>query len=650
MSLGIPTTWIGRTFESAQQLDLEVPDTVVRNRYTIDDILPLDSQSNSLIGLNTLRQNIAYNSINGSGTSIVVIDSGADLNHVAFGPDLNNDGVSDRIVYSYDFSGNNDADANDFTGHGTHVAGIAAGSFNTIGVAGGANLIILKVFPDSSDSAQNSDINEALQWVAQNAATYNIVAVNLSLGNGSNNASVTTSPFASAMQAVKNQGVAVLAAAGDSYGNHQTPGVTVPASDAAAWAIGAVYDRSYSAAFTTYGGNAVDYSSGADRLTAFTQRSSAMMDLVAPGAYVLSTDLNNGFSDRAGTSMAAPFVTGLVALAQDLSQEMTSRGGNAGQKIGVDRLLEIIRERAVNVFDGDENGNGIADLPGEENDNVVNTQTIYKRIDVPGTIQGVLAQWGTGTGNADALFGWLEADQLSGGAGNDTIWANSGRDTVFGGDGTDTLLGEAGDDSLWGGDAADVLYGWLDNDTLLGDAGADTLFGEQNNDVLFGWLGSDVLWGGDGSDALWGEQDADTLLGETGDDTLQGGDGGDLLYGWIGADVLWGGTGADSMLGEQDNDTLIGGLGRDTMTGGAGADRFYNANFEITAGEVDLITDFETADRYFFQSGAQIQYFNFSAAGYGTGAGIHVQVAGGVYILDVLGATAAQLQAQTVFF
>jgi Ca2+-binding RTX toxin-like protein len=650
MPVSLPTTWIGRTFAGAQQLDLEVPDTIVRNRYTLDDILPLDSQSSNLIGLTTLRQNFAFNSINGAGTSIVVIDSGADLNHIAFGPDLNNDGVSDRIVYSYDFTGNNDADASDFSGHGTHVAGIAAGSFNTVGVAGGANVIILKVFPDAGGAAQNADINEALQWVAQNAAAYNIVAVNLSLGNGSNNAAVTTSPFSAAMQAVKNEGVAVVAAAGNSYGSYQTQGVTIPASDAAAWAIGAVYDASYGSTPTTFNGNATDFSSGADRLTAFTQRSATMTDLLAPGAYVLSADLNNAFSDRAGTSMAAPFVTGLVALAQDLSLEMTTRAGIAGQRIGVDRLLEIMRERAVSVFDGDENGNGISDLPGEENDNVVNTQAFYKRIDVPGTMQGVLDQWGTGTANSDALFGWVEADQLSGAAGDDTIWANAGHDTVFGGDGADTLLGEAGNDSVWGGNGADVIYGWLDNDTLLGDAGSDTLFGEQNNDLLFGWLGSDVLWGGDGADALWGEQDADMLLGEAGNDTLQGGEGADTLYGWIGEDVLWGGTGADSLLGEQGNDTLIGGLGRDTMTGGAGADRFYNANFEIAAGEIDLITDYEAADRYFFQSGAQIQYFSFNAAGYGVGAGIHVQVAGGVYILDVLGATTAQLQAQTQFF
>ncbi len=69
----------------------------------------------------------------------------------------------------------------------------------------------------------------------------------------------------------------------------------------------------------------------------------------------------------------------------------------------------------------------------------------------------------------------------------------------------------------------------------------------------------------------------------------------------------------------------------------------------MAAGEVDLITDYDAADRYLFQAGAVLNYVSFNAPGY-AGAGIHVQVAGGVFILDVLGATVSQLQAQTQFF
>jgi Ca2+-binding RTX toxin-like protein len=264
-----------------------------------------------------------------------------------------------------------------------------------------------------------------------------------------------------------------------------------------------------------------------------------------------------------------------------------------------------------------------------------------------------------GAAGSDLIFGQGDNDLLFGFLGSDTLWGGDGADTIYGEQDNDLLLGEAGNDLLWGGDGLDALYGWEGADTLLGEAGNDTLFGEQANDLLYGWTGADVLWGGAGNDVLWGEQDNDTLLGEDGDDVLLGDAGADLLYGWNGADilygwtgddVLWGEAGNDLMLGEDGNDTFIGGLGRDTMTGAAGADRFFNAFPEIAAGEVDRITAFDAADRYLFQTGAQIRYFDFNAPGYGAGAGIHVQVAGGVYILDVFGATAAELQAQTLFF
>ncbi len=149
---------------------------------------------------------------------------------------------------------------------------------------------------------------------------------------------------------------------------------------------------------------------------------------------------------------------------------------------------------------------------------------------------------------------------------------------------------------------------------------------------------------------MGGLADNDFIIGGMGLDTMYGDEGDDFLGGLEDADVIFGGIGADIIFGDDGDDVIVGGLGRDTMSGGAGADRFFNAGFEIAAGEVDLITSYDASDRYLFQTGAQLQYFNFNAPGYGVGAGIHVQTAGGVYILDVLGATAAQLQAQTQFF
>jgi hypothetical protein len=97
--------------------------------------------------------------IDGTGFSTVIIDTGIDLDHPFFGADNNNDGVSDRIVFHFDFADgdnnlaipgqnggqdlvNTEADS----GHGSNVASIAASGDAIIpGVARNANIIALKV-------------------------------------------------------------------------------------------------------------------------------------------------------------------------------------------------------------------------------------------------------------------------------------------------------------------------------------------------------------------------------------------------------------------------------------------------------------------------------------------------------------------------
>src|SRR5262249_159032 len=84
----------------------------------------LSQADSSLIGLDQFRSDSRFNWINGRGLSVAVIDTGIDLNHPFFGPDNDHNGIADRIVYSYDFSGLNDPDASDTDGHGSNVASI----------------------------------------------------------------------------------------------------------------------------------------------------------------------------------------------------------------------------------------------------------------------------------------------------------------------------------------------------------------------------------------------------------------------------------------------------------------------------------------------------------------------------------------------
>ncbi|MEO0360091.1 MAG: calcium-binding protein, partial [Pseudomonadota bacterium] len=166
----------------------------------------------------------------------------------------------------------------------------------------------------------------------------------------------------------------------------------------------------------------------------------------------------------------------------------------------------------------------------------------------------------------ETIDGGLDADLLTGTAGDDTIRGFAERDTLFGGD---------GDDALRGG---------IDNDRLRGDAGDDEARGQGGADRLFGQLGDDTLIGGLGEDTLKGAADDDRLVG-----------GG-------AADRLFGGIGDDRLNGSAGEDRLIGGAGDDFLTGGTGADRFI---FRTNVGD-DVIADFENGvDLVRIQSGAE---------------------------------------------
>ncbi len=203
-----------------------------------DVITPFAQADSSLVRVDQMRADVRFNFLNGSGLSVVVIDTGIDLNHGFFGGDANRDGISDRIVYNYDYY-YGDSNASDFNGHGSNVASIIGSSDPTYtGMAPGVNIIALKVFPDGSGSAFTSDIQAALNWVVANRAAYNVVSVNMSLGTTTFNNSPGTTSYSTQMASLVSAGTAVVVASGNSYTGSQ--GVASPSSDPNAWSIGAV--------------------------------------------------------------------------------------------------------------------------------------------------------------------------------------------------------------------------------------------------------------------------------------------------------------------------------------------------------------------------------------------------------------------------
>ena len=177
----------------------------------------MTAESTIQINLDDMRADPRFSQLDGRGTVVVVIDTGADLDHPFFGPDADGNGIADRIVYQYDFVGANDADASDSNGHGSNVASIVGSQDATYaGMAPGADLIVLRAF--SGNSALPSDVKEALAWVASNGAALNIVSVNLSFGTPlSNYNTERDSTYATEAANIAAQGIAIVAAAGNDF-------------------------------------------------------------------------------------------------------------------------------------------------------------------------------------------------------------------------------------------------------------------------------------------------------------------------------------------------------------------------------------------------------------------------------------------------
>ncbi len=334
---------------------------------------PADAQSNALVNLNSFRADSRFTGVDGSGYSVAVLDTGIDLDHRFFGPDADANGVADRIVYQYDFA-NGDGDASDKNGHGSNVAGIAAGQDAVHGgMAPGADVIALKVFTDAG-AGNFSYIERALQWVVANASTYKIASVNMSLSDAQNHATAgSLYGLGDELAALASLGVVVVSAAGNDYytfGSAQ--GVAYPASDPNSLAVSAVWDANHGS--VSWASGAIDNTSAADRVVSFSQRSTQQTDIFAPGAFITGPNATGGTASYGGTSQAAPHIAGIAALAQQLASEYL------GRWLGVSEFRELLRSSAVTIVDGD-----------DENDNVTNTGASFGRVDVQALADAIYA-------------------------------------------------------------------------------------------------------------------------------------------------------------------------------------------------------------------------------------------------------------------
>ncbi|MBW7883282.1 MAG: S8 family serine peptidase [Caldilineaceae bacterium] len=326
--------------------------------------VPDTANSVPLLGAPLLWEGYGAAGVRGEGVRIAVIDTGVDYLHVDFGgPGVgyaqNDPAVADdvpgfpgvKVVGGFDFAGDDynadayspgfqpiprpDADPMDCYGHGTHVAGIAAGFGVTQdaatywgpydatidlsalrigpGVAPYAQIYALKIF-GCTGSSDLTDL--AIEWAVDpnqdGDFSDRVDIINLSLGSPYGSSYDTT--VVAANNAAR-AGVVVVASAGNSRDNFFIVGSP------------SVAERALSVAATQY---QTAQDTGAtepgDRITSFTsrgpRRGDALLkpDLAAPGYQIVSAGSGTGSGARtlSGTSMSAPHVAGAMALLRQL--------------------------------------------------------------------------------------------------------------------------------------------------------------------------------------------------------------------------------------------------------------------------------------------------------------------------------------------
>lgn len=265
--------------------------------------------------------------LQGQGIGVAVVDSG-----IAPHADFDGTNGSSRIVASVTFNGLLTSLADGY-GHGTHVAGIIGGngslsSGGYIGVAPKVNLINVRVSSDAG-ATSTSDVVTSLQWVLAHKTTYNIRVVNLSLTGGVAD-SYNVDPLDAACEILWNNGIVVVVAAGNN-GSTASGVVYPPANDPFVLTVGAVDDKGTA---STSDDTLAPYSAYGTTSDGF-----AKPDVVAPGSHIISTlgstsatmvvahldhlVLNPSYFRMSGTSMAAPMVSGAVALLLQAQPSLT---------------------------------------------------------------------------------------------------------------------------------------------------------------------------------------------------------------------------------------------------------------------------------------------------------------------------------------
>ena len=338
---------VGRRLNGIQAVVAEVPVARLLDLAALPEVerVSLDRRlegtiepTAAAIGARWVTANLGFD---GTGIGVAIIDSGVTRSH----DDLN----GNRIVQFADFVDYR-SQPYDGYGHGTHVAGIIAGSgFDSDGarrgIAPGAHLVVLKALDERGDGFISSAI-AAIDYAIEQRAAYNIRVINLSVAAGVYE-SYRTDPLTLAARRAVDAGIVVVTAAGNlgrnAKGEAQFGGITSPGNAPWVLTVGAASHNGTAdrrddtvAPFSSLGPSAIDQVPKPDLVAPGV----GIESLADPGSTLFAAKpearlwgtvptATPPYLSLSGTSMAAPVVAATVALMLQANPALAPAGVKA---------------------------------------------------------------------------------------------------------------------------------------------------------------------------------------------------------------------------------------------------------------------------------------------------------------------------------
>ncbi|MEA3506874.1 MAG: S8 family peptidase [Elusimicrobiota bacterium] len=341
-------------FRARRDVIYAVPNYIAKSfAYKLPpDYSTLAELETSQWGMSKIEAPYAWNITTGDGVLVAVLDTGMDIGHEKLADNIWNnpnknieleieapedDDSGQDYTIKYDTHGWNFVDwtnkISTFGEHGTHVAGIVAASTSSptsdlIGVNWNAQIMSVEVLDSVKNSGSSWQVLSGIIYAADRGADI----INMSLGWPPGVEIITA--MEEACEYAYSKGVLIIAAAGNDDSQIYSGGIGQPAIYRSVMAVGATTPSDSKASFSSYGDE---------------------VEISAPGYQIRSSTPGDSYASWDGTSMAAPFVTGVASLVvsvwesqglswtpdqvrQNLIQSVDVLGGGKNRYTGYGRL------------------------------------------------------------------------------------------------------------------------------------------------------------------------------------------------------------------------------------------------------------------------------------------------------------------------